>query len=328
MNSDTITLGGILYNRETGEAIGSAKKAPTSVRPSVAHHASSMHPKTQRSATLQRKYVASPAKKPATPTHTVSHSHSIKVTQKPAQVERSAQIRRFAKHPVDIAAPQRKTARPVSDMRPATVHPMVQQVHAKRQKPTVNHSAKPSEVIKREAIDTAMQRTESTARHRAKARVAHKKSFFSRFATLASAGTAVLLIAGYFTYLNMPNLSVRVAAAQAGIDAEYPAYHPSGYSLDGPVAYNAGQVSMTFGANGSSQEFKLVQSKSGWDSSAVLEQYVEPKAGNDYTISRERGLTVYTFDNNAAWVDDGMLYTIDGDAELSIDQVRRMAISL
>jgi hypothetical protein len=149
-----------------------------------------------------------------------------------------------------------------------------------------------------------------------------------RVVAILSATLAIVLLGGYVTYLNMPALSVRVAAAQAGIDAGYPNYRPDGYALNGPVTYSQGEVAMNFKANGGNQTFTLNQSKSGWDSAALLDNYVTPKAGSDYTPYTERGLTIYTYGNNAAWVNGGILYTIQGNAPLSSTQMREIATSL
>lgn len=143
-----------------------------------------------------------------------------------------------------------------------------------------------------------------------------------------SASFALILLAGYFTYLNMPSLSVRVAAAQAGVNASYPGYHPDGYSINGPVAYSQGAVSMKFASNGGPQSFTVNQTKSSWDSSAVLENYVKQKAGNSYIQHNEQGLTVYVFGDNAAWVNGGILYTINGNAPLSSEQILHIATSM
>lgn len=323
MKSNTITLKGVVYNQETGEAIGSQADLAAKKR-LVSQPAGAVHARTQRSKTLSRQYVARQQTPTSQSTPPNSASDSVNVRR---VIKRSPQIRRFAPHPAALSS----NPRTISDMAPATVHPMVQRAHAKRAEPIATPAArttKPSDVIKREAIEAAMQKSTSQGHRRHKAARPIKQSVWSRFATLAAAGGALVLVAGYFTYLNMPNLSVRVAAAQAGIDASYPGYHPSGYSLNGPVAYNHGQVSMTFGSNGGPNKFSLVQSKTGWDSSAVLDNYVQPKAGENYVTSRDSGLTIYTFDDSAAWVNNGILYTIEGDAPLSIDQVQRMATSL
>jgi len=126
----------------------------------------------------------------------------------------------------------------------------------------------------------------------------------------------------------MPSWSVHVAAGQAGIDATYPEYRPDGYSLDGPVTYNDGQVTIDFAANTGSSKFSLKQSKSSLDSSAVLDSIVHKKVGDKYITNQERGLTIYTYDGNATWVNAGILYSIDGNAPLSSEQIRRIATSL
>jgi hypothetical protein len=136
------------------------------------------------------------------------------------------------------------------------------------------------------------------------------------------------MFGGYLTYLNMPNISVRVAAMQAGIDASYPSYNPDGYSLSGPVKYTDGRVTLSYNANGGPQNYTINQSRSSWNSDAVLDNYVAPRAGTNYIPYTERGLVIYTYDNNAAWVNGGILYTIEGNAPLSSEQIRRIATSL
>ena len=158
-----------------------------------------------------------------------------------------------------------------------------------------------------------------------------KKPFLKRHPrafSIVTASVALVLLGGYLTYLNMPSLSVRVAAAQAGINANYPSYQPDGYSLNGLIGYSPGEVSMKFAANGGPQTYTIKQSKSNWDSTAVLDNYVTPRAGVSYIPYTERGLTIYTYGNNAAWVNGGILYTIEGNAPLSSEQIRHIATSL
>ena len=85
---------------------------------------------------------------------------------------------------------------------------------------------------------------------------------------------------------------------------------------------------MKFAMNGGNQDFTLTQVKSGWDSAAVQNNYVIPAAGDDYNVTQANGLTIYTYGNNAAWVNGNILYTIKGDAALTTDQVQRIATSL
>lgn len=336
MNKQTITINGVTYDSASGlrieanepqQAPASAPDKPTTER-SASTSAATLHAAQAKSTTLNRQYVAKIASK-----------QPVARAERPRQnIARSAQISKFAPHPVAVAQPTRK---PVMDIAPAA-HPLVARAQAKQEQgkhvaqpstPQVHHAVAPaattpSAVLKQEAIAQAVEQTASrTHAERAHTKQAKRHSK-SRFMSLSTAGIALMLLAGYFTYINMPNLSVRVAAAQAGIDASYPGYQPDGYSLSGPVAYSSGQVTMKFASNTGSQNFTVAQTKSNWDSGAVLDNFVKQKAGENYLTYNDQGLTIYTFDSNAAWVNGGILYTVSGDAPLSGDQIRRIATSM
>lgn len=232
-------------------------------------------------------------------------------------VKTHTDVRRFTPQQV-IKAPQK-----VMDFGPVT-HPHVAKAHAASaaKAQTLTQHVATAQEIKTEAVKKAVDATQK--KQPLKQRLQPRQ----RTVAVLSAVFALVLLGGYFTYLNMPSLSVRVAAAQAGIDADYPDYRPDGYALSGPVTYSEGKVSMNFKANGGDQNFVISQSKSGWNSEAVLDNYVAPKAGSSYIPYTERGLTIYTYDDNAAWVNGGILYTLEGDAPLSSEQIRRIATSL
>ncbi|MDB5186679.1 MAG: hypothetical protein JWM07_151 [Candidatus Saccharibacteria bacterium] len=319
MSQQTVTINGIIYDAQTGLPL---RKAPAeeAVRPTASKvtHSQTMHRATQKSATLNRafvKKVAAAADKTTTP---VVHATKPSIT-----VQKSPAITRFAPHPAG--------AKPVvrhMDIGPKS-HPIAAKAHQKIQAApqpvtAATHALKPSQVIKNEAIAEAMAKT---PKHNAKAKTVKQPRKHSRTLSLMSASLAMIMLAGYFTYLNMPNLSVRVAAAQAGFDATYPGYHPDGYRIN-KVAYTDGQVGIQYVANGSEQNFTIKQEKSGWDSSALLANYVEPTSKGGYIPHSEQGITVYVFDNNAAWVNDGIRYTINGNAPLSSEQILDLATSM
>lgn len=313
MGQKIVTINGRNYDAHTGMPISGAAEpqaATPKAIPARAHTPHShLHQTAQKSHTLNRRIVKKEIS-PAKPTH-----HPVK---------KSPLVTKFAAHPSGFThhlAPAK-----AADISPARQHPMVAKATHQIQQQKAAVSLKPSQVIKQEAIKNALEK--APAKHEKNDIKPKQRSKFARFSSVASASLAFLLLAGYFTYLNMPNLSVRVAAAQAGIDASYPEYKPDGYSLNGPIAYNQGQVSMKFAANAGPQSYAVDQAKSSWDSSAVLDNYVKKKVGENYIIYNERGLTIYTFDGNAAWVNGGILYTISGDAPLSSDQIRRIATSM
>lgn len=313
MSQQTVTINGRVYDVRTGRPVQDLAQQQSTAQPRPVQGSHAIHQTTQKSQTLNRQIVKKVAPAPQ------------QVAQKPQPIiKQSPAIQKFAPHPVSArpAAPQRTDISP--RINPIAAKAQQKQAAAKIQQSAVAGSPQPSHIIKQQEVQRVMDA--APTRQSAEAHQPPKKR--SKLFSLASAGLALLLLGGYFTYLNMPNLSVRVAAVSAGVDASYPNYHPDGYSLNGPVGFSDGEVSMKFAANGGTQGFTITQSKSSWDSSAVFENYVKDKAGENYITYSERGLTIYTYGGNAAWVTDGILYTIDGDAPLSGDQIRRIATSL
>ncbi len=319
MTQNIVTINGKAYDALTGMPVEALQQPMTTTeaitKPLAAnvHHSQSMHRAMQKSQTLNRRVVKKQANTPA-----ISFRKDVNAPRAGAQ--KSPAITKFAPHPNGVSP------RKLTDIGPVA-HPSVTKANRQLQKPVqiVAAQPKPAAIIKKEAIDTAFA---SAPSHSGNHQQVSRTKRAPRLLSIASASLALLLLGGYFTYLNMPSLSVRVAAAQAGINASYPSYHPDGYSLNGPVAYTQGEVMMKFAANAGPQNFTVTQTKSNWDSSAVLDNYVKQKAGDNYVAYDEHGLTIYTYGGNAAWVNGGILYTISGDAPLSSDQVRRIATSM
>lgn len=311
MSQKTVTINGTLYDAHTGLPLGGApatQPRPVSFRKSAS--AKTIHTSAQKSKTLNRTAVKKS-----------SHLHMDGMTTK-RPITKSPHITKFAKHPAGVHA-TKIHSRVSSDIAPVK-HPLQHKVAHHQVKAAVKPVAipKPSHIIKHEAITKAMEQTNKKTLDHKKAKPSSRRLRF------ASASLALLLLAGYFTYINMPNLSVRVASSQAGIAASYPEYRPDGYSLNGAVAYTQGSVSMKFASNSGSSDYTLKQTKSSWDSSALLDNYVRQHDGNVPSTHTERGLTIYIDGANATWVNRGILYSIEGNAPLSTDQIRRIATSL
>ena len=335
--SKEIAIDGTIYDAKTGRILRVERSSNT--QPGA--RASEVHARTQRSRTLQRRYLnkartisdikahaksaaARTAPKPAAqvtepPRPTIQKHRSVKRTPQPIT---HPDVVRFAKTIPQPPAPETPDIGPVKNA-------VVQAAEQKRQAAAVNQerTVLPSQVIKQQAIESATKQMKPRAERKEVAQP-KKHSKLRQFISTASTALAVMLLGAYFTYLNMPALSTRIAAAQAGINASYPGYQPSGYSLNGPVAYSEGSVVMKFASNGSDENFTLAQTKSNWDSSAVFENYVKPNAGRNYSTATINGLTIYTYNNDAAWVNGGILYTIKGNAQLAPSQIERLATSL
>lgn len=355
--TQTVTINGREYDARTGLPVVSSDKqqATRTTRKSLRHTADTsvvaknltptenakpaqnIHQKTQRSKTLNRKFTKKPGVSRPVQAQTIaprtnkrldgfkapkksSSLHSPVLTASARRAER--QLTPITSTPKTAPAP--KAAQTVDT--PPMPHPAVTRAHqvqaAKKAAPSKQLPS--ASVIKQAVIQEAL---ENAPAHHAKQHK-HVRSYRQRLAGVVFGCAALVLFAGYLTYLNVPNISVRVAAAQAGIDASYPSYQPDGYRLNGPVAYSNGTVQIQFAANTGTSGFTLNQSRSNWDSSALLENYVKEKSHDEYSTAQEKGLTIYNYGSNAAWVSGGILYTIDGDAPLSPDQIRKIATSV
>lgn len=333
MNQQTITINGVVYDVHTGLPVTATatpavtpapvRRAPTTPKPSH-----SVHSATQKSHTLNRRIV----KKMDVVPHQVTKKRMIAPNP---DISRSQDIKKFAPHPADIkkaAASAKATAlHPTpAPVAAAPLHPVAaratKRIDATRRQTSQPAAAqpKPSHVIKKEAIDAAMAQATVSIKD---TKAPKKRREMPRHLSIASASLALILLGGYFTYLNMPNLSVRVAAAQAGIAASYPSYHPDGYSLNGPVAYADGQVNIKFASNSGPQSYTISQQKTSWDSSAV-EQEINQKTSGSYSTSTVSGLTIYLYGNSASWVNAGILYSLSGNAPLSSEQIDHIATSM
>ncbi len=346
----TITINGRLYDAVTGLPV-SAVKAETIVqsnkkvsRPTGAvmsdvgprrvqktpskpiQHAArkpqsvaqSIHKAPQKSQTLHRSALKRP-------------TSSATVQSPKVQPQRSDMIKKFA--PAGTAtnsAPVTVTAETHSREQ---LHHVVtkthQQHHAKKMAKAAEN--KPAQLhgkeLKEHLIKEQMRHVDTIGNLDKKpGTIERLRNKYPRSATIATGIASLVLLGGYLTYINLPSLSIRVAAAQAGVNASFPTYQPSGYSFNGPVAFSPGEVRVAFKSNTNDYNYSLVQRDSSWDSQAVLDNYVL-KETKQYATLQERGLTIYLMNNKAAWVNGGVLYTIEGNAPLSGEQIQKIASS-
>jgi len=317
----TVTVNGRAYDAATGtpfEQNKSDRSTQKQKRPLAARAASatssgktaagSVHGAPQRSTTLHRRAT----KKPGLPKRPQPGRHM--------DIARSGTVKRFASHPAPNQ-PTSKKAEP-SDT-PARTHPVATKAHAK----AVAKKHPAQHVSSKEKKNAAISAHLSQPSQPKKAERRPKTKRTRRLIMIA--GILTLIIgAGTLAYFQLPSISVAIAAQQAGVDAEYPGYVPTGYSLAQPVTYSDGEVELRFTSNSGTGEYTIAQASSSWDSAAVLDNVVRPASGDNYIVTQERGLTMYSFDGNAAWVNGGVFYTIESEAALSGDQIRRIATSL
>jgi hypothetical protein len=239
-------------------------------------------------------------------------------------IQRSGQISKFsaaavpnvARSPAQVPLPASEP--PVMDMAPLPAHaaPHLRVEPAREQ----TAAAEP-----RTAAHTEAHAKPQVPQKRRRIRQALKKP---KGISLAAAAMSVLVIAGYVLYLNVPNIALRVAASRSGVEASLPGYKPDGFRFSGPVSYSEGSVVLGYSSATDARGYRVTQRSSDWDSQSLLENYVR-REGDQYVTFQEKGLTIYVFGgSNAAWVNGGIWYTIEGDSLLSTDQLLKIATSL
>lgn len=317
MKESVITINGRRYNAVTGQPIvgDQAVTAPREQRTytdvalpkktiaSKPSHA--VHQTTQKSQTLLRKALKKPepvVHPAATPTHPMVSKFSAHATPLPVEPH------------TEVAAP--------TPIAPAQTHPVVARALRAPHQPVPERQLSGTE-LKEKLIKERLAEV-SNSHKKAKTR---KLLVRPRMATMLTASLAFLILGGYLAYINLPVVSMRVAASKAGIAAVMPNYKPEGYSLNGPISYSPGEVVIRYQSGKNTTAYQVIEHASNWDSQALLDNYVA-KNTNNYQTILDRGLTIYTFNGKAAWVTGGLLYTIDGNAHLTTEQVLKIAASI
>lgn len=290
-----------------------------------------------RATTLSRRHIkrpAAPAPAPivskkqrvrvATTTHASVKRFTESVFIPPVAPTSTARDRAAETHPVVHRAKARKATphlrakvqrQQALDMRLTPHAPIAKQI-----------APKPAAILKNEAIAAAMEKAAAPKQSRRQKKSRQSRGLFGSWMQTVAVGMAVMVLGGYFTYLSMPNISIRMAAIQSGVNAKYPGYRPDGYALRGPISFKNGEVSMKFAYAGGDQHYTLTQQKSNWDSAAVKEYAASE--GEVLTTTTVDGLTIYGHGDRATWVNGGVLYQITSHAPLSSQQIQKIATSL
>ncbi len=180
-------------------------------------------------------------------------------------------------------------------------------------------------VAKDLAVKSALRSVATIKEEPAPIQTKHKKPHRFILALVCSAATVAGLAA--FINFNMPNISVKVAAMQSGIEATYPTYIPRNYQLSNVTSDKNGKITMVFSGL-DNNSFTLSEERSTWDSNALLNNYIK-KNNSDYSTLREQGITVYTYVGGTAWVNGGILYEITTTGRsLTKEQIRNLVVSL
>lgn len=321
--------------------------------PRTATVSKAVHAKTQKSQTLMRKGVkkpVAPAKihakvaAPAASRKATSPQPKLEVSKpgrtiRATSISQSSLISKFGKTatviksevvpvkpaPVHAAAPKPKASAVAATTKVSVAHLAPKAVAHHRT--TATHTGK-KDVFQAALENAASHKAPKIKKSKLHHRVAKKLHVHPRVVTFSSMTLAVLAVGGILAYQNMPEIAMKVASARAGLNANLPAYQPSGFSLAGPIEYDNGEVTLSYKSNSDERAFNVIQKNSSWNSETLLENFVAT-SNQPYQTFQANGRTIYIYDGNkATWVDGGIWFNIDGEANLNSDQLLRIADSL
>ncbi len=184
------------------------------------------------------------------------------------------------------------------------------------------------EAIKKAVSSASKVDSEQSKKTKKSKKVTGMHFGFGRVMLALTCASVALMAIVYFVNLNMPDISLSVAAMQNGMDVVYPSYIPRDYNISS-VTSEEGKVTMVFNNSTENKSFTLIEESSSWDSNALLTNYVKEEYGENYSVIKEQGLTLYVSGSDAAWVNGGNVYKIiAGNGTLTNKQIKSIAVSL
>lgn len=237
-----------------------------------------------------------------------------------------------AKSKTSTPAPRKVVLGHTAAKRTAAVRPAMTTTNQRHQKraasrpePHINRGSRrqDEEKLRRAMRSVAIESSSAKAAHRA----VHRKGRVKRFALAFGASVICVAAIAYFVTTNIPDISVRVAAMQTGVEASYPSYIPRDFSLEG-IDSGDGKITLAFKTT-DGKSFSLIEEKSSWDSAALQRNYVQETWKDNYTTTHEQGITIFINEASAAWVNGGVLYKINADpGVLTKKQLRNIVTSM
>lgn len=257
-----------------------------------------------------------------------SEANTDKQSQK--AISKSNAISKFGKQftkKIDSFSPRLNDS---SDKNPKNSKPSIRTFPPKFiPKPTEAAPQRKDHIIVERGLEMAQSHTQAAPPKDSKhARLSRKLHIRQKMIAPSAAVLAFAVIGGIFAYNKVPDVALHVAAQRTGVRASMPSYSPNGFKLKQPIHYNDDEINIEYSSNSDDRSFKVTQKASSWDSRTLLENFIETTQ-SQYQTLQVKGRTIYTYNNgDAAWVDGGTMYKIEGNSNLSSDQLLKIINSL
>jgi len=355
-NNNTIEINGKRYDAKTGALLNPSSAAPDNPEP----HPAASHQLTAPPAPkpASRDVARQPAKRAASRTPAPSHTLMRQAVRKPdsslkrrhkaqgdtdalalrrlsevivkpsalsldeqrlqhaKQIPRSRLISRFPAITSDSGSPSAAKA-------PSTGAAQVRRPYQLARGSQPAKQPRTSADILQRAVEQAASRLEP-------APAPQKSRRHDRLKRNTGIGAAIALsvvVLGVIVTQNLSNVRLQMASSKAGFNVSLPNYHPAGYDL-GQLNYSQGVAAAEFHSNSDSDTYSITQKSSSWDSSALLDNFIQPSYAQHQTVSAS-GLTIYIYgDSDATWVNGGVWYIIQSNGSLNDRQLVDLATSL
>lgn len=155
-------------------------------------------------------------------------------------------------------------------------------------------------------------------------RVAKRINVSTRIINITAVSLSVLLLFSIIAWQNVPSLSMKLASAKAGVKASLPEYAPAGFSLEGPIIYQQGQITLNYTSNSDNRSYQIIQVSSEMDDEKLRNNYLS-KLNYGYTALEAEDRTIYLYDDyKATWLSDGVWYRLGGDFPFSNEQIENL----
>jgi len=283
-----------------------------------------LHQRTEKAQTLMRGSLKKPS---------IQVGHHIQRLAPGYNPSREVHAKNIVKH-----GRVQRFGNPISDAKPAIPSPPLKAEVRPRHGSTPTDSASTSVALPsmitsashqklERMLDVALTRADAhkqALRYHAARHFWQRPGFLGRRTGLKIALILIVVIAavGFVSWQKFPQLSVKLAASRLHINASVPSYKPEGYSLAAPAQAINGQVLIKYkAAADAAQGYDISQAPSEM-TSVSLANTLSP-AGTQMQTSQVGGNTVYIYGpkNDAAWVNNGILYKLNDRANLSSDQI-------
>lgn len=325
-----IIVNGRRYDAETGQLLENSQEEIKRVEFS----AENFHQKTQKSQTLNRRYVKAPEKNSQAAVieqfkrrHDLAEEKMLEgvVLGRKSRAENSKRIltreRAAIVQPISRDASKSETSpKKSTNVEKYRPHPLQERAYRQIQARRVEVVLPSMAEIKQNAIASALSQM---SREHAKEQKTSQKS--RRGWWNFGGSLAILVVAGAGILMNLPKISAEMASARSGFSASIPQYSPEGFKLKDLPYFDGKSIVMRFADSDKNYEVKQIESS--WDSDALLENYVLTKWGEDYITYREKGLTIFRKGGVAVWVNAGRMFEISGAEEISAEEIVKIAVS-